>query len=462
MSKRSWFVTVFILVLCVAFALLNFAYKSVTIYLENESIPLSFWGTRVQDSIKAAQISLRQGDFIKPDLQVPIKNKQPIKIIRANWVSISNNHDIITRWTTERIPQELLSVLPPDAGVLTKVKYKDMIVDPDVLIHNLDQSFPLEIQPITTINLNDSGKERTIQSSSDTLMDALWVEGIRLLGSDLITLDVDTQLVGDEIDVKIFRSKEVTINTKNQLLQTRVAGEKIIDALIGAGVIPQGLDYSIPKGTDRIPDNGQIQLVKVEEDVIIEQDSIPFGLQYVPLADIDLDSHQVVQTGEYGILAKIVRFQYEHSVEISRDMDNEWIAKESKPRIIGYGTNIIINSVDTPKGTFQYYRTVDAYATSYSPCRIGVPDKCSSITASGIELRKGVIGVIRSWYNTMKGANVYIPGYGLATIEDIGAGFPDRNWVDLGFSDEDWVSWSSYVTVYFLTPIPSNIMYILN
>ena len=120
-----------------------------------------------------------------------------------------------------------------------------------------------------------------------------------------------------------------------------------------------------------------------------------------------------------------------------------------------------IQTLNSPDGSIQFYRAVDAYATSYSPCRIGVPDKCSTRTASGANLKKGVIGVIRSWYNSMKGAPVYIPGYGFATIEDIGAGFSDRHWIDLGYSDNDWVSWSSYVTVYFLIPAPTNILYIL-
>jgi 3D (Asp-Asp-Asp) domain-containing protein len=61
----------------------------------------------------------------------------------------------------------------------------------------------------------------------------------------------------------------------------------------------------------------------------------------------------------------------------------------------------------------------------------------------------------------MRGLLVYIPGYGFATIEDIGAGFPDRHWVDLGYSDKDFVTWSGYVTVYFVAPAPANIMYIL-
>jgi len=462
MRKRFWFVAVSVLVFFVLFALLNFANRSVTVYLDDESKPVTFWGTRVQDSISAAEISLREGDIIKPGLQESIRNNQSIEIVRASWVSVAYNNEVISIWTTDRIPGSILSNPPLNVDFFDKVIYKDNFVETDELLLNFDQSYPLELQPITTIYLDDNGSERIIHTSANTLIDALWIEGIRLFGSDLLSPDANTRLVGGEIDAIINRSIEVTINTKEQLIQTRVIGGKIRDAFTDAGIYLQGLDYSIPQDPEPIPENGQIRVVEVVEDVIFEQDSTPFGLQYIPLPDVELDLQQIVQTGEFGILAKRVRVLFEDGVEISRDIDNEWTAKESIPRIIGYGTNIILKSINTPEGNFQYYRAVEAYATSYSPCRIGIPDKCSSITASGTELRKGVIGVIRSWYNIMKGAMVYIPGYGIATIEDIGAGFPDRHWVDLGYSDEDWISWSGYVTVYFLTPIPSNIMYILN
>jgi 3D (Asp-Asp-Asp) domain-containing protein len=64
----------------------------------------------------------------------------------------------------------------------------------------------------------------------------------------------------------------------------------------------------------------------------------------------------------------------------------------------------------------------------------------------------------------MAGLRVYIPGYGFATIEDIGAGVSwSTNWVDLGYRSEDYVSWHHYVDVYFLAPIPplEDIMYVL-
>jgi hypothetical protein len=65
----------------------------------------------------------------------------------------------------------------------------------------------------------------------------------------------------------------------------------------------------------------------------------------------------------------------------------------------------------------------------------------------------------------MKGLKVYIPGYGFASVEDVGGGVPwSNNWVDLGYKEKNYVPWSQYVTVYFLwpPPPPENIMYVLN
>ena len=102
------------------------------------------------------------------------------------------------------------------------------------------------------------------------------------------------------------------------------------------------------------------------------------------------------------------------------------------------------------------------YATSYSPCRLGVPGLCSTGTAGGLPLKKGVVAMYRDWFNALRGVEVYVPGYGRGVIADLGGGYPDgRPWIDLGYSDGDWQTWSGYVTVYFLAPAPSTIPYVL-
>jgi 3D (Asp-Asp-Asp) domain-containing protein len=97
------------------------------------------------------------------------------------------------------------------------------------------------------------------------------------------------------------------------------------------------------------------------------------------------------------------------------------------------------------------------YATSYSPCGTGTGD-CSYGTASGLPVQYGVVAFKRDLFNALRGSQVYVEGYGFATVADVGGGFPDgRLWIDLGYSDADYVPWSQWVTVYFLAPAPAYI-----
>jgi len=74
------------------------------------------------------------------------------------------------------------------------------------------------------------------------------------------------------------------------------------------------------------------------------------------------------------------------------------------------------------------------YATSYHPSNTG------STTASGLPLKKGVAAVDRSlipFYTQM-----FVPGYGEVIAADIGGGVAGR-WIDLGYSDDDYVPLAS-------------------
>jgi len=151
-------------------------------------------------------------------------------------------------------------------------------------------------------------------------------------------------------------------------------------------------------------------------------------------------------------------------VEISRSTEDETVVRPAMNEIIGVGTQIVIRTLQTADGPIEYWRSRLVYATAYSPCGVYDPatlggTRCWHYTASGKPVQRGVIAVIRSWYNYMVGQAVYVPGYGIGTIEDIGAGFVDRDWIDLGFTDADLEPWSNWTTIYWLTPVPEVILY---
>jgi 3D (Asp-Asp-Asp) domain-containing protein len=232
----------------------------------------------------------------------------------------------------------------------------------------------------------------------------------------------------------------------------RTAAHIVGEALEAAHLSPQGLDYSIPTPDDPIPSNGKLRLIRVIEQVLVEQTPLPFDTEYQPVSNLDLDSQSVLQNGEYGLTAQRVRVRYEDGQEASRQVENQWVSRQPQSRIIGYGTQVVMHTATVDGAQIQYWRVLNMYATSYHPSEGG------GTTASGLPLQKGVAAVDTSIVPFF--TQMYVPGYGEVIAADIGGGVIGR-WIDLGYSDDDYIPWHSWVTVYFLWPPPANIVWII-
>jgi 3D (Asp-Asp-Asp) domain-containing protein len=160
-----------------------------------------------------------------------------------------------------------------------------------------------------------------------------------------------------------------------------------------------------------------------------------------------------VEPGAYGLTARRVRTRYEDGVEVSRQVEAEYVAQEPRPRILGYGTKIVPLTLEVPGGELTYWRTLNMYAVSYNPTSAG-----GTITRSGLPLAKGVVAVDPNYIPL--GTQLYVPGYGQAIAADTGGGIVGRM-IDLGYSDHDYVSWHEWVTVYFLWPPPATVAYVI-
>ncbi len=231
-------------------------------------------------------------------------------------------------------------------------------------------------------------------------------------------------------------------------------------ALAEAGVALQGLDYAVPAEDQPLPLDGRLRVVRVREDIELQQTALPFKNEFVPDPTVELDQTRIVQAGQPGAQVKRVRIRYEDGKEVSREAEAEWLASPPINQKTGYGTQVVIRTLDTPDGPIEYYRKVTVYATSFAPCNfIQFIGKCSYTTAAGYPLQKGVIGVGEAWYRLMKGWGVYVDGYGPARVGDYG--YVPGFWIDLGFSDADFVNWHRNTTLYFLTPVPANVPWTL-
>jgi 3D (Asp-Asp-Asp) domain-containing protein len=228
--------------------------------------------------------------------------------------------------------------------------------------------------------------------------------------------------------------------------------------LAEAGIPLLGLDQAVPAENEALPIDGQIKVIRVSESVVLAQKPIPFESELIASADVPLDQNQILQPGENGLSIQRIRIRYEDGNEVSRVTENETVVRPPEKRVLGYGTKVEIKTATVDGVQIEYWRAVQMYATSYSPCRSGT-NSCSYGTSSGIRLTKGIVGLRYSWYLNMGGQQLYIPGYGRATVGDVCGGCVGKPWIDLGYDEDNYEQWSSWVTVYFLTPVPSNILY---
>jgi uncharacterized protein YabE (DUF348 family) len=375
----------------------------------------------------------------------------------ASPVVILGNGQVITLQTEERVPAALLH----QTGITLHANDKILVNGFFAPIDKPITEYPitLQIRRARTLSLDTPEGHQQIQSAAFTLGEALGEAPVWLHAGDQIDRPLGSSLGGAQT-VHYLPSRPITITADEQQLHTQISAQTVGQALAQAGVPLLGLDYSIPAENEPLPADGHIKIVRVVESVLLAQKPIPFDSDLQASAEVPLDQTQILQPGETGLSVQRIRIRYEDGQEVSRLTENESLVRPPKTRIMGYGTKVEVKTATVDGVQIEYWRAVQMYATSYSPCNSGVVN-CGATTASGKALRKGMVAVSRTLYYSMLGQGLFIPGYGRASIEDLCGGCVGKPWIDLAYDDNNYQPWHSWVTVYFLTPVPSNIIYVL-
>ncbi|MGD8457302.1 MAG: ubiquitin-like domain-containing protein [Anaerolineales bacterium] len=432
------------------------AQKTVTISFEGQPFSLTTSALTVGGALKDAEIETSRKDLVRPSKGSLLKDGEEILVRKASLVTIQAHGEEIEFESAERIPANWMieADIPLNPGDQILIDGKAFPPDKEVLYA---PSYSVEVRPGKEVRLWRGDQETVFVSGALTLGQALWDEGIRLRAGDVLTPPPETPL-DVPLTATLVEGKLVEITTDGGQINTIVGAETVGAALAEVGISLQGLDYSSPPEDQPLPEDGRIGVVRVREELLLEEETIPYNLEVKLLEDVELDTYKVVDFGATGIRAKQVRVRYEDGEEVSRTVGEEWLVREPRTRVEGWGSKIVLRTLDTPNGPIEYWRVVDLWVTSYSPCRsAGEPGKCYYYTSGGREVKRGVAAVSYDWWLKMnETTTVYVPGYGQAVISDVGRA-PSHSggfWIDLAYSDDETASWAKWVTVYFTTPLP--------
>jgi len=378
-----------------------------------------------------------------------------LSLQRTRLVEIDTSGESLSHQSPELLPANLLQeagirLFPKDLLLLN-----DQIINPYEPLANGAEA-RLQFIPAKQIIVEIDGETRTLFTQKATLAEALAEAGIQLQPEDRLSSPPDT-LLQDQNTFTLAKAKSLTVTLGNQTLSGMSAAPTVGEALAELGLALQNLDRSIPPDDQPLPENGQISLIQGAESITLVKDETAFNYTYQLDPEAELDTTSVITPGQVGLVVSRQRNRVENGMIVLTREEGPWKASDPADAVLGRGTKVVIKTEVVDGQTIEYWRKVSVYATSYHPSEFSY----GAQTRSGLPLTKGIVAVAASWYNGLEMQPVYVPGYGHGIIADSGYGIPGRYWIDLGYDDENYVSWHDWTVIYFLTPVPAYVAAIL-
>lgn len=310
----------------------------------------------------------------------------------------------------------------------------------------------ISIRRARPFTLHDGPVAGVLYSTAATVGQALWEHGILLYAGDRVSPDLSTPLQAG-LNVYIQRSQPVEILVDGRHIRTRSQAVSVGELLSELGIALVGQDRVEPAEDTPVTADMVVRVTRVREEVLVEEETIPFETRWEPDGNLELDQQELQQAGAEGLLRRRVRVLYEDGQEVARNLEDEWVEREPTDKIIRYGTKIVIRELETPDGTIYYWRRIRMLATSYTAATSGkAPDHPEyGITFLGWQMRAGIVAVDPSVIPLR--TEVYVPGYGKGIAADTGGAIKGRR-IDLGYDEGDITYWYKWVDVYLLAPPP--------
>ncbi len=406
-------------------------------------------------------LELEPEDVINPvDPDAMLEPGQTVEIKRATPVYVhADGHSLLLRThatTVEGVLQEAQVSLLPQDEVDVSVEWEEAAASA------APQPGPIHVtvQRAVPFTLHEDGRETTFHTTAATVGEALRRIGVTLYLADGVQPGLGEPLLSG-LHIFIERSIPVAVYVDGRTLRARTHRERVDQVLADLGVVLTGQDYTTPTLDSPLQEDATIRVVRVSEQFVTEQEPIPFETAWQADPDLEIDNERLLQEGVPGILERRVRVRSEDGHVVARTTDRQYVAVPPTTKIYGYGTKIIVRTLDTPSGPIEYWRRLRMLATSYSAGTAGTPVSSPYYgrTATGMQMRYGIVAVDPRVINM--GSQVYVPGYGVGLAGDTG-GAIKWNRIDLGYDDDNLVLWYRWVDVYLLTPVPDKINYVLN
>lgn len=270
-----------------------------------------------------------------------------------------------------------------------------------------------------------------------------------------LELEVETESPGLNVDQSgVPKTVSVQIGSSIWVFETNA---QKVGAFLGQQEILIGpLDLVLPSIDKPVEDGLVVNIIRANRDFHMEKTLEAANTVWRGDPELPLDTILTRQSGKPGIRFTRTRLVSSNNEPPNQDLVESRLQIGPIDHVIVYGQKITKSSLNTPsEGSLTYWRHTRMLATSYSASNSGTPldSPWYGYTFSGEPMGAGVVAADLDVIPLQ--TRLYIPGYGIGRVLDTGGGISGKH-LDLGYEDDEYISWYSFVDVYWLWPPPAD------
>jgi uncharacterized protein YabE (DUF348 family) len=319
--------------------------KPVTIIVDGNAHPARTHAETVGDMLRELNIGVTPSDRVTPELAAPIAADMIVRVERARAVALTVDGTLRSIWTPDTNPADILSAngITLDAGdrvILdgTHSRLEDLSRWPVPVA-------AIQVRHAVSLQVDDDGALQTIQTTADTIGEALFEAGITLYLADWVTPPLSSRIPADtdSLMVRIRRAIPLTISVDGRQFQARIRPQsniRVADALADAGIALIGLDMVVPDESMPITPGMSIRVIRVRDEIRIEQRPVPFATRYQATSALPIGERLLRRDGEPGVQSVRWRIRYEDDVMAAQTLESVMLLRAPVDRLILYGTGV--------------------------------------------------------------------------------------------------------------------------
>ncbi|WML42510.1 ubiquitin-like domain-containing protein [Neobacillus sp. PS3-40] len=295
----------------------------------------------------------------------------------------------------------------------------------------LQENLKITWKQARQVRIVKDNEKKTVWTTANTVGDLLKEQKVVLNEHDQISPG-SQDAIKDKMKIEIKVANHLTlVDGGKQQHQVWSTSTTVADFLTQQGIKLKQLDRVEPSLSEKIRENGVINVIRVEKVTDVVEEPILFAVVTRKDSSLAKGKEKIVSKGQQGLASRKFEVILENGKEVSRKLISENKVKEKQDKVVAVGTKELAQQVSRGEGSNgeEYYVNTTAYTADCNGC--------SGNTATGINLHANpnskVIAVDPRIIPL--GTKVYVDGYGYAVAADTGSNIKGFR-IDVFFSSK--------------------------